>query len=100
MCAQHLKGDVNLAWPSAEVAVMGASAATKIIFRGSDEAVLEQEVEQYKQNFYTPLAVARYGYVDDVIQPEQTREVVAAALRRLSSKVAHMPPRKQGNIPL
>lgn len=111
MSSKHIRGDVNLCWPQAEIAVMGAEGAAKIIFRneiakagapGSPEALAaEQElIAQYKDRFYSPYAAAARGYVDDVIEPSQTRRELIRALRLVGSKRDRNPPKRHGNIPL
>lgn len=100
MASKHLKSDVNLAWPTAEVAVMGAEGATRIIFRGRDDGKLREETDRYARDFYTPLAAARYGYIDDIVNPTDTRTVISRAFDRLESKRETRTARKQGNIPL
>ena len=100
MSSQHLRGDVNLAWPSAEVAVMGSKGAVEIIFKGSDVAKMASEVADYEEAFYTPLSAARRGFVDDVIAPAETRARLVRELRLLRDKRVERPWRKHGNLPL
>ena len=106
MSSKHIRGDVNLAWPAAEIAVMGAEGAAKIVFRSEikdadDPAKAEKElVEGYKQKFYSPYEAASRGYIDDVIEPSETRMHVIRALEITSTKRDHNPPKKHGNIPL
>ena len=106
MASKHLGADINFAWPTAEVAVMGADGAVNIIYRrdiaASDDpgARREQLVEDYKAHFTNPYAAAERGYIDDVIVPHQTRPKLIAALHALSSKREPGPKRKHGNIPL
>ena len=100
MSSKHLRGDYNFAWPSAEVAVMGASGAVNIIFRGkTDEEVLEATAE-YEKQFANPLAAAERGFIDGIIAPSGTREAICEALEVLQTKKMSNPPKKHGNIPL
>ena len=102
MASKHLRGDVNLAWPSAEIAVMGAKGAVEIIFRqeAADAEKLRQREEEYRSKFATPFAAARRGYIDDVILPGETRRYVCRSLSMLRNKRLKNPWKKHGNIPL
>lgn len=100
MSSKHLRGDVNLAWPSAEVAVMGSRGAVEVLFRGRDAASVERERQTYEEKFYTPLSAARYGFLDDVIAPRDTRHRLCRELQLLRDKKVERPWRKHGNIPL
>ncbi len=106
MSSKHIRGDVNLAWPNAEIAVMGAGGAAKIVFRKeiaqSKDPVAEEArlVAAYKERFNNPYLAAAHGYVDDVIVPSETRAALIRALELTSRKREHNPPRKHGNIPL
>jgi propionyl-CoA carboxylase beta chain len=106
MGSQHLRADLNLAYPTAEIAVMGPDGAVNIIFRkelgeSSDPTAKRQElVEDYRQTFANPLKAAELGYVDAVISPEETRPRLCAALDMLATKRADNPPKKHGCIPL
>jgi len=106
MSSKHIRGDVNLAWPSAEIAVMGAEGAAKIVFRNEiqaakDKAATEKRlVQQYKDRFYNPYLAASYGYIDDVIEPSETRSHLIRALDLTSQKRDRNPGKKHGNIPL
>ena len=106
MGSKHLRADLNLAYPSAEVAVMGPDGAVNIIFRNelkqaSDpESVRGELVADYRETFANPIKAAELGYVDEVIQPEDTRPTICAALEMLESKRANDPPKKHGCIPL
>ena len=106
MCCQGLGADYTLAWPQAEIAVMGAEAATAIIHRGEidkaeDKAAKEQEkIKEYRELLYNPYVAARMGYVNAVIQPHDTRAKVAAALEALEEKEETRPWKKHGNIPM
>ena len=97
MSSKHLRGDVNYAWPSAEVAVMGAKGAVEIIFRGKNVA---EETLQYEHKFANPLSAARRGFVDAVIDPKTTRTRLCEDLELLSSKAVQRPWKKHDNIPL
>jgi propionyl-CoA carboxylase beta chain len=106
MNSKHIGCDMNFAWPSAEIAVMGAKGAAEIIFKGEiakadDPAAKWQEKEaQYKEQFANPYEAAARGYVDEVILPSHTRLKVMAALDMLRNKVDKLPRKKHGNIPL
>ena len=102
MGSKHLRGDVNYAWPSAEIAVMGAKGAVEIIFRGDlndEEKIKERELE-YQQRFSNPFHVGTRGYIDDVIMPHNTRWRIIRSLRMLKNKKQELPWKKHGNIPL
>jgi len=106
MCSQGLGADYTLAWPTAEIAVMGAEAATAIIHRGEiekaeDPKAKEQEkIAEYRDLLYNPYVAARMGYINAVIPPRETRPKVIAALEALLNKKETRPPRKHGNIPM
>ena len=102
MSSKHLRGDVNFAWPSAEIAVMGPKGAVEIIFRTDlgDAAAIEARTEEYREKFANPLVAASRGFIDDVIQPRDTRRRLAKALAMLRGKVLTNPPKKHDNIPL
>jgi len=106
MGSKHLRADVNLAWPSAEIAVMGPDGAVNIIFRREIEAADDAEakrkelVEQYRQQFANPYVTASRGFIDDVIEPRDTRLKIIRALEMLQNKTDSNPPKKHGNIPL
>lgn len=106
MSSKHLRGDVNLAYPTAEIAVMGPDGAVNIIFRdqitkaNGDARVKDQLTEDYRTTFANPYKAAELGYVDEVIEPAQTRRRVIEALEMLKNKRDSNPPRKHGNIPL
>jgi propionyl-CoA carboxylase beta chain len=102
MASKHLRGDVNFAWPSAEIAVMGPKGAVEIIFReekGSPEKIAAREAE-YKAKFANPFVAGRRGYIDDVILPHESRKRIARSLAMLKDKDLKNPERKHGNIPL
>jgi len=100
MASKHLRGDANYAWPTAEIAVMGAKGATEIIFRGASPSEIEEKTKEYEHKFCTPIEAAKRGFIDAVIQPGETRLRVAEDLRRLSTKSLQNPWKKHGNIPL
>jgi len=102
MSSKHLRGDVNFAWPNAEIAVMGAKGAVEIIFRGDkgDAAKLAAREAEYKARFANPFVASARGYIDDVIQPHETRKRICRSLVMLRDKQLENPWRKHGNIPL
>jgi len=102
MASKHLRGDVNLAWPSAEIAVMGPKGAVEIIFRKDigDEEKIAERTEEYRQKFANPFIAASRGYVDDVIAPHATRKRICRSLAVLRDKQLENPWRKHDNIPL
>jgi propionyl-CoA carboxylase beta chain len=97
MSSKHLRGDYNYAWPSAQIAVMGAKGAVEIIFRGKDLAAREQE---YIEKFANPLRAAERGFVDSIISPSETRRILCQDLAILQTKDLPTPWKKHGNIPL
>ncbi len=106
MSSKHIRGDINLAWPTAEIAVMGPKGAVEILFReeirnaDDPEAEAQRRIEEYTTTFAHPYAAAARGYVDDVIDPRDTRPRLIDGLRILRTKRDRNPPRKHGNIPL
>ncbi|MFO1036374.1 MAG: acyl-CoA carboxylase subunit beta [Geminicoccaceae bacterium] len=102
MSSKHLRGDVNYAWPTAEIAVMGPKGAVEIIFRSDigDPAAIEARTQEYRERFANPFVAAHRGFIDDVIMPHGTRRRVVQALRWLKNKRVESPWRKHGNIPL
>jgi len=106
MSSKHIRGDVNLAYPTAEIAVMGPDGAVSIIFRNEIERAANAEesrhklVADYRHTFANPFKAAELGYIDDVIRPEDTRPRLIAALEMLANKRDRNPPKKHGNIPL
>jgi propionyl-CoA carboxylase beta chain len=106
MASKHVRADINLAWPTAEIAVMGSQGAVRTIFRreivaAADPAAKEAElVAEYTERFANPFIAAQRGYVDDVIAASRTRGAVARALEMLADKRVERPKRKHGNIPL
>ncbi len=102
MASKHLRGDLNFAWPGAEIAVMGAKGAVEIIFRselGNQERI-ENLTQEYSKTFANPFSASKRGYIDDVIMPHDTRRRVARALTMLKNKSLDNPRKKHGNIPL
>jgi len=102
MSSKHLRGDVNFAWPNAEIAVMGAKGAVEIIFREEkkDAAKLAAREAEYKARFANPFVAGARGFIDDVIQPHETRKRICRSLAMLKDKKLENPWRKHGNIPL
>jgi propionyl-CoA carboxylase beta chain len=102
MASKHLRGDVNFAWPNAEIAVMGAKGAVEIIFREDkgDPAKLAAKEAEYKARFANPFVAGARGFIDDVIQPHETRKRICRSLAMLKDKKLDNPWRKHGNIPL
>ncbi|MGB3363704.1 MAG: acyl-CoA carboxylase subunit beta [Thermodesulfobacteriota bacterium] len=106
MNSRHIRGDMTLAYPTAEIAVMGSDGAVNIISRGqiaqADDPETERAklIEEYKENFANPYKAAELGFVDEVIRPEDTRPRVIAAFEMLDGKRQTLPPKKHGNIPL
>ena len=102
MASKHLRGDVNYAWPTAEIAVMGPKGAVEIIFRADmkDPAKIEERTEEYRQKFANPFVAASRGYIDDVIMPHNTRRRLIRALAMLRGKDLQNPWKKHDNIPL
>src|SRR5688572_1366686 len=108
MCSKHVRADFNVAWPTAEIAVMGPEGAVNIVFRKELEGLKGAEltkkraelVAEYRKKFANPYIAAKKGYIDDVIEPQETRPVLVKALESLVTKRADVPRRKHGNIPL
>jgi propionyl-CoA carboxylase beta chain len=106
MNSKHVRGDMNYAWPTAEIAVMGPKGAAEIIFKKEieeskdPEKALEQKVQEFRDRFANPYTAAERGYVDDVIEPKYTRPRLIKALSMLSTKKDSNPAKKHGNIPL
>ncbi len=102
MSSKHLRGDVNLAWPTAEIAVMGPKGAVEIIFRQDigDQARIETLTDEYRQKFANPFVAGRRGFIDDVIMPHATRKRICRSLAMLRDKRLDNPWRKHDNIPL
>ncbi|MBW0145810.1 acyl-CoA carboxylase subunit beta [Sphingomicrobium clamense] len=102
MASKHLRGDLNYAWPSAEIAVMGAKGAVEIIFRKDrdDPDKIAEKTAEYEERFANPFVAASKGFIDDVIMPHSTRKRVAQGLRKLRNKSLENPWKKHDNIPL
>ena len=106
MSSKHIRADVNVAWPTAEIAVMGAEGAVKTIFRreiaaaADKDAKMKELIETYTERFANPFIAAQRGYVDDIIEAHMTRRVIAKSLTMLANKRVDRPKRKHGNIPL
>ncbi len=102
MSSKHLRGDVNFAWPTAEIAVMGPKGAVEIIFRGDigDKAKIDAKAEEYRQKFANPFVAGHRGFIDDVIMPHGTRFRIARSLAMLRDKKLENPWKKHDNIPL
>jgi propionyl-CoA carboxylase beta chain len=102
MASKHLRGDVNIAWPSAEIAVMGPKGAVEIIFRKEMDSPerIEELTEEYRVKFANPFIAGRRGFIDDVIMPRTTRKRICRSLAMLRTKKLENPWRKHGNIPL
>ncbi len=106
MSSKHLRGDINFAWPSAEIAVMGPEAAVNVIYREeikqaeNQDQTREKLSEEYHDRFANPYVAASRGYIDDVIDPAETRPRIIGALAMLQNKREILPPKKHGSIPL
>ena len=97
MSSKHLKGDCNYAWPTAEIAVMGAKGAVEIIFKGEN---VEERTLEYMERFANPMVAARRGFIDGIIDPAETRKILCEDLDILQTKQVQRVNRKHGNIPL
>ncbi|MBE11076.1 MAG: methylmalonyl-CoA carboxyltransferase, partial [Rhodospirillaceae bacterium] len=102
MSSKHLRGDVNYAWPTAEIAVMGSKGAVEIIFRQDigDPEKIEQRTQEYQERFANPFVAGSLGFIDDVIMPRSTRRRICRALNLLENKKLKNPWKKHANIPL
>jgi propionyl-CoA carboxylase beta chain len=106
MASKHIRTDMNFAWPTAEIAVMGPEGAVEILYRkeihdAPDPAAYRRDkVEEFRSAFANPYVAAQRGFVDEVIEPRATRPRLITALSLLSTKVDKNPPKKHGNIPL
>jgi len=106
MNSKHVRGDMNYAWPTAEIAVMGPKGAVEIIFRkriaeaDDPEAETQKQTDMYREKFANPFTAAARGYIDDVIEPKQSRARLIRAFEMLETKKDTNPPKKHGNIPL
>jgi acetyl-CoA carboxylase carboxyltransferase component len=106
MSSKHLRTDVNYAWPTAEIAVMGPEAAVGVLYRRElqaapdADALRARRVEEFREKFANPYVATNRGFVDAVIEPRHTRARVVAALEMARTKRSHTPPKKHGSIPL
>jgi propionyl-CoA carboxylase beta chain len=111
MASKHIRTDVNYAWPTAEIAVMGPEGAVDIVYKreleaagasGAEgrEAVRQKKIEEFRDRFASPYVAADRGFVDAIIQPRETRKKLIQALAMLENKRDKNPPKKHGNIPL
>ena len=107
MASKHLRTDVNYAYPTAEIAVMGPEGAVNVLYKreldaagAGAPALRQQKVAEYRAKFSNPYIAAERGFLDAVIEPRETRPMVIRALHQLGSKRASLPPKKHGNIPL
>jgi propionyl-CoA carboxylase beta chain len=100
MASKHLRGDLNYAWPTAEIAVMGAKGAVEIIFRGLSPQGIAEKTREYEERFANPFVAAARGYIDEVIMPHSTRRRIALGLRKLRGKRLENPWKKHDNLPL
>ena len=106
MSSKHVRGDINFAWPSAEIAVMGPEGAVNVVFRREIEAAKDKVkrrkelISEYEEKFASPYVAASRGFIDEVIDPRQTRSKLIKALDMLKNKRASMPHKKHGSIPL
>jgi propionyl-CoA carboxylase beta chain len=106
MSSKHIRGDFNFAWPTAEIAVMGPKGAVEIIWKNkikeaeNPELEMENLVEKYREKFSNPFVASQRGYIDDVIEPSETRERIINGFELLRTKVDSNPKKKHGNIPL
>jgi propionyl-CoA carboxylase beta chain len=106
MASKHIRADVNYAWPTAEIAVMGPEGAVDIVYKrdldkAKDRAAMRQEkIDEFRDRFANPYVAAERGYIDAVIRPRETRKKLIQALEMLQNKRDKNPPKKHGNIPL
>ena len=106
MASKHIRTDVNFAWPTAEIAVMGPEGAVNILYRreleaaDDPDALRAEKIAEFREKLANPFVAAGRGYIDEVIQPRATRPKLIAALRSLDGKRDRNPPKKHGNIPL
>jgi propionyl-CoA carboxylase beta chain len=102
MASKHIGGDLNYAWPTAEIAVMGAKGAAEILYRAdlSDPERIQARIKEYEKRFANPFVAAERGYIDEVIFPHSTRRRIARGLRLLRNKHMEQPWKKHDNIPL
>jgi propionyl-CoA carboxylase beta chain len=97
MSSKHIRGDYNVAWPTAEIAVMGPKGAVEILYKGEAS---EERTNEYREKFAHPYQAAARGFLDDIIDPRDTRPRLIEALHTLETKRGRNPPKKHGNIPL
>jgi propionyl-CoA carboxylase beta chain len=102
MASKHLRGDINYAWPTAEIAVMGAKGAVEILYRNQikNNKDAETKTDEYTKQFANPFIASSRGFIDDVIKPQNTRRRIATALDNLENKELSSPYKKHDNIPL
>jgi propionyl-CoA carboxylase beta chain len=106
MNSKHIRADVNFAWPTAEIAVMGPNGAVNILYReeiqqaADPEAFRKEKVAEYSEKLANPFIAANKGYIDDIVRPSHTRPRLIEALKMLENKRDTNPPKKHGNIPL
>jgi len=102
MSSKHIRGDVNYAWPTAEIAVMGPKGAAEILYRADlgDAEKIDRRIKDYQKRFANPFVAAERGYLDEVIAPRDTRKRIARALNMLRNKALENPWKKHDNIPL
>ena len=102
MASKEIGADMNYAWPTAQIAVMGAKGAVEIIFRSdmNDPEAIAKRTKEYEDRFLSPFIAAERGYIDDVIMPHSTRKRIARALAMLKDKKVEMPAKKHDNLPL
>ena len=102
MASKHLRGDINYAWPTAEIAVMGAKGAVEILYRNElkNETDIIEKTNEYTNQFANPFIASSRGFIDDVIKPQSTRKRIAVALDNLQNKELTSPYKKHDNIPL
>jgi propionyl-CoA carboxylase beta chain len=106
MNSKHIGADMNFAWPTAEIAVMGPKGAAEIIFKNeiknaaNPEEKLQEKIDEYTDTFANPYKAAARGFIDEVINPEQTRIKLIKSFKMLENKVVNSPKKKHGNIPL
>ena len=106
MASKHIRTDLNLAYPTAEIAVMGPEGAVNVLYRRElakakdPDALRAERVAEFREKFANPYVAAERGFVDEVIEPRQTRRKIVAGLAMTRNKRDHNPPKKHGNIPL
>ena len=100
MNSKQIGADVNLAYPTAEIAVMGAKGAVSILYRKETPEQQEERIKEYEEKFANPYCAAELGYIDDIIQPSDTRKAIIRALESCRNKNQSNPPKKHGNMPV